>query len=42
MSQISQIKKIYHAASMFVYRRKMALLLHMKKLRVTVSQIRNH
>lgn len=42
MSQISQIKRSIMQPSMFVYRRKMALLLHMKKLRVTVSQIRNH
>lgn len=31
MSQISQIKRSIMQPSMFVYRRKMALLLHMKK-----------
>ena len=42
MSQISQIKKIYHAAIYVRLSKEDALLLHMKKLRVTVSQIRNH
>ena len=42
MSQISQIKKIYHAAIYVRLSKVMALLLRMKKQRVTVSQIRNH
>ncbi len=43
MSQISQIKKIYHAA-IYVRLSKEdgAVASHEKKLRVTVSQIRNH
>ena len=40
MNQINNSKKIYHAAIMFVYRKKMAMLLLLESVKATVSQIR--
>jgi site-specific DNA recombinase len=42
MSQISQIKKIYHAAIYVRLSKEDGAVASHEKLRVTVSQIRNH